>query len=283
MLVNINGRILPIEKATIPITDHGLLYGYGLFETLRVYGGHLFLIEDHLRRLKSGMDELGIHFPGGLSLLEAEIMATLEANQIENGTIRLTLTAGEEGWSLPSRTYSKPSYFIMVRQSPPTESIQKKMTVLKTLRNSPEGEIRHKTLNYMNSILGKKEIWEQNVEEGLFLNAKGHVVEGITSNLFMIMGKRIYTPSISTGLLPGITRAFVMKLAEQSGFGVVEKEFSLAFLLQADEIFLTNSTQEIIQVTEINHLYKQISFPITELLQKEYRTHTKSLRAVNHF
>jgi 4-amino-4-deoxychorismate lyase len=161
------------------------------------------------------------------------------------------------------------------------------LQLLKLVRNTPEGAVRFKSLHYMNNILAKRELmqypWAANAE-GLFVDEKGYLAEGIVSNLFFAKEGKLYTPSLNTGILPGITRAFLIRLAADSGLVLTEGLYTWSDLLAADEVFITNSVQEIVPVTSLLDSGGQrfivsdgITGKITSELMRLYEQHTRLL------
>jgi 4-amino-4-deoxychorismate lyase len=285
----VNGRIIDEQQATVSVLDHGFLYGMGLFETFRTYGGRPFLLNEHMDRLRRGCEELGIAYDPVIEDVAVVIQELLEANQLTDAYVRWTVTGGAGILGLPAEPYNKPTIVCYMKELPPrkpeADESGKPIQLLQLRRNSPEGTIRHKSLHYMNNILGKKELgnypWLVGRQaEGLFLDGGGHLAEGLVSNLFFIDAKRevVRTPSLLTGILPGITRDAVMELAEQGGYRVEQGLYTWEELKQADEIFLTNSIQEIVPVTElfdIDGARSEISSgrigPVTRKLLDDYR------------
>lgn len=265
-----NGRLTKTAQAAIPVMDHGFLYGMGLFETFRTYGGRPSLLERHLQRLSQGCKELGIPFQPDQYELEKLIKELLEANGLQEGYIRYTVTAGEEILGLPSADYREPNHLLFAKSLPRLDEAWyhkgKPLQLLSTKRNTPEGGVRHKSLHYMNNILAKRELMQYEVAvtsqaEGLMLTKEGYLAEGIVSNLFFISKGILYTPDVSTGILPGITREVVLEAAAELGMPVVEGLFSTKELSQADEIFMTSSIQELIPITVL------LGFPEGEVIQ----------------
>lgn len=268
--IMLNGQLTETTKAAIPVMDHGFLYGMGLFETFRTYGGKPSLLSRHLQRLSQGCEELGIPFRGEEDKLELLIRKLLEANGLSDGYIRYTVSAGEEILGLPSADYRKPNHLFFAKELPLLDEAWynkgKPLQLLKTTRNTPEGKIRYKSLHYMNNILAKRELMQyklavQSQAEGLMLTKEGHLAEGIVSNLFFITNGILYTPDLSTGILPGITREVVLEAADELGIPVVQGLFSTQHLSQADEIFMTSSIQELIPITAL------LGFPEGKVIQ----------------
>ncbi|RKN65775.1 aminodeoxychorismate lyase [Paenibacillus ginsengarvi] len=255
MKIAVNGSVCDEREAVISVYDHGFLYGLGLFETFRTYGGRPFLLERHLRRLAAGCEALGFRYAPSEDAAEALIASLLEVNGLPDAYIRLSVSAGVEALGLPAGDYDKPCEIVYVKPLPPRDETTyekgKPVQRLKLPRNSPEGEYRFKSFHYMNNIMAKREMlgygWAAGAE-GLFLDRFGHVAEGIVSNVFWIKDGVLHTPSLETGILPGITREFVIETAMCAGLEVREGLYPWSMLLDADEAFLTGSVQEIVPV-----------------------------------
>ncbi|MDQ0091776.1 4-amino-4-deoxychorismate lyase [Paenibacillus anaericanus] len=258
--IGVNGKPTPTAEAVISVMDHGFMYGVGLFETFRTYGGRPFLLERHLERLRQGCHSLGIRYIGDPDQVATEIQDLMQANGLQEGYIRFTVSAGEGPLGLPSDDYVKPTVIVYVKPLPDpgtrlyTEG--KELWRLSTRRNTPEGDIRFKSLHYMNNILAKRELSQYKPNpalpiEGLLLTEQEYLAEGIVSNLFFVLGGTLYTPNIGTGILPGITRAVVLEMAEEHGLDKQEGQYTWEMLMEADEIFVTNSIQELVPVTKL--------------------------------
>lgn len=264
MKISFNDRLCDENEALVSVYDHGFLYGMGLFETFRTYNGQAFMLKEHLERLVGGCRELGIEFEVALEKVEHTIRTLLDANQLKDAYIRYTVSAGRQPLGLPSGDYDKPTVIVYMKELPPycadLYETGKPLQRLQIHRNTPEGVVRLKSLHYMNNILAKRELltypWAQEAE-GLFLTESAHLAEGIVSNLFYIKKGMGYTPAVSTGILPGVTRSFVFKLAAQAGLEgmtgveIEEGHYKWQDLLAADEIFLTNSIQELVPVCRL--------------------------------
>jgi len=258
MKVALNGTVMNANEAVISVYDHGFLYGMGLFETFRTYSGKPFLLDRHLRRLKNGCKELGIQWDADSAALSGWIEALLAENELADGYFRLTVSAGEAELGLPASDYMKPNVLLLAKPLAPLQPIEalagRELRLLQTRRNTPEGAVRAKSLHYMNNIIAKRELLSCGAPsgaEGLMLTGDGRLAEGIVSNLFFSIGGAVYTPAIGTGILPGITREFVIELAKDEGIPVEEGLYSWERLLQADEIWMTNSIQELVPVTRL--------------------------------
>ncbi|MGF7049726.1 4-amino-4-deoxychorismate lyase [Paenibacillus sp. DS2015] len=255
-----NHAIVEAKDAVVSVMDHGFLYGMGLFETFRTYHGHPFLLDRHLTRLSEGCRVLGIKYTVDIQRTLAWIREAMEANGLEEAYIRYTVSAGEDVLGLPTGDYDQPNHFLTVKElSVPADNLYHKgkgLQQLSTPRNTPESLQRLKSLHYMNNILAKRELASypeatKAQAEGLMLTDKGYVAEGIVSNVVMIRGGMLFTPALSTGILPGITRAIVMELAIEEGIRCEEGLYTWEDLHRADEIWMTSSIQELVPITSL--------------------------------
>lgn len=258
MIVGLNGKLLDERQAVVSVFDHGFLYGIGLFETFRTYGGVPFLLRRHLERLAAGCRELGIRYAPDEAALRQHIAALMAANGLDEAYVRLSVSAGAEAIGLPSGDYGKPNVIVYVKPLPEPDSRWhtegRPLQLLRTPRNTPEGEVRLKSFHYMNNIMAKRELdrypWAKGAE-GLFFSASGHVAEGIVSNVFMIGESALHTPSLATGILPGVTRAHVLELAESLGIRTEQGFYTQGDFSRFSAMFLTNSIMEIVPVSRI--------------------------------
>ncbi len=280
-LCYLNGNVLSLDEACISINDRGVLYGDGLFETVRIYNGMPFLIEEHLQRMREGALALHISLPGTLLEMKEAVDEILAANEVREGLMRLTLTRGTNVRGIWPETNSNSTFFITTNPSVPYTPEQYRQGIKASFMSFPLNEnspqVGFKTLNYLDNILGRREAYYKGVDEGIFLNLKGYLVEGTASNLFVIKNNVLFTPPPESGLLPGITRAVVLKLASKT-YGVEEQNLSPAFLKGADEAFLTNSLMEIMPLVKIDEDIIGSGFvgAITVNLHRTYQEYIKS-------
>ncbi|KAB2328824.1 aminodeoxychorismate lyase [Cytobacillus depressus] len=253
MYLYMNGELVPKEEALISPFDHGFLYGVGLFETFRTYNGHPFLLDDHLERLNRGLEELNIYVQYTRSEILHALQLLLKENKLKDAYFRLNVSAGLGEIGLQTEPYVKPNMIIFAKPLPSRRSGQEKRAeILKLNRNTPEGAERLKSHHFLNNILAKKEIGSSLDCEGIFLTKEGFLAEGVVSNLFWLKKKTLFTPTVDTGILNGITRQFVIKLAKLNGFDVHEGFFTLTDAMTADEMFVTNSIQEVVPISMFN-------------------------------
>lgn len=284
MYVYINGQFAKKEEVTISPFDHGFLYGLGVFETFRVYNGHPFLLDDHLDRLNAGMKMLNIE----AAFTRVEVLRILNELLAKNGYshayIRFNVSAGNGEIGLQTDSYSQPNVIVFSKPLPAPEVMaEKKAILLEINRNTPEGTERLKSHHYLNNVLAKREIASATDSEGIFLTKEGFLSEGIVSNIFWYRDGILYTPDIETGILNGITRRFVIAMAREAGLDVREGFYNQEEAESADEMFLTNSIQEIVPVTSFSGVY----YPgkegqIVKTLYRHYEAHRETLWSRTH-
>ncbi|MHC0039286.1 aminodeoxychorismate lyase [Pseudoneobacillus sp. C159] len=285
MFIYLNGRIIPKEEAFISTFDHGFLYGVGLFETFRIYDGHPFLLDDHLQRLNEGLKELLIEKTFTREEVEEALRLVLEANSYKNAYIRFNVSAGIGEVGLQVEPYLEPNTIIFAKPLPPANRIisEKRAQLLTvTRRNSPEGSRRLKSHHFLNNILAKREVGASSDVEGIFLNSHGYLAEGVVSNLFWVKDGILYTPSVETGILNGVTRQFIIQLAKINGMKVVEGFYQPKNLDWADEFFITNSIQEVVGINCWNNRdYPGANGEFVRLFYNDYRENCLKLYSRN--
>ncbi len=245
-IVCLNGEFIPVRQAAIPVTDRGVLYGMGLFETIRVSGGSPRLLDLHLSRLFASAGELKLEVPFGKEEIAGLIRRTAAENRMERGGIRLTLTAGGES--------GRPSILITARNSPYRldqyrAGIRAGFSAIKRNQSSPL--VRHKTLSYYENVLARREAGAAGWDEAIFLNTSGNLAEGSVSNIFLVFGEKVVTPDLQSGLLPGITRRRAIDACAAIGLPLEERTVRPEELSQAGECFVTNSLMGVMPVASI--------------------------------
>lgn len=249
MICWMNGKYVENTELAVSPTDHGYLYGLGFFETFRTYNDHPFLWDEHCARIQKALEEYRITMPYTFEELWGVIIELNRRNGQTDGYFRLNISAGEGGVGLGNTSYPNPNVIIFRKELPTvSRGSEKKAVWLHTIRNSPEQEIRYKSHHYANNVRARLELPSLKNVEGFFVNAEGYVAEGITSNIFWVINNELYTPSISTGILPGITRQHVFNLADEAGLCIHEGEYKPQDLENAEECFITTSIQELIPI-----------------------------------
>jgi branched-chain amino acid aminotransferase len=281
-MVYINGEILSRDKAQIPIFDRGLLYGYGLFETMRSYNGHVFCLDRHITRLVNSAGVLVIRESLEREKLETGVLRTLKANGLDDARVRLTVTAGEGSRGLIPPVAGKLNVIITVEDlvlpSPDVYSKGLCTSIVSIRRNSESPLCRMKTLGYLENMLAHAEAIAAGSDEAILLNCDGEVAECSASNIFIVEAGRVVTPPIDAGILLGITRSVVIELAAKLGIGLVQEAVSVERLLNVEEVFITNSVIEIMPVAAIDGrpVGSGSRGKVTERLTEEYKKLTIS-------
>jgi 4-amino-4-deoxychorismate lyase len=279
MYVYINGQFSKKEEVVISPFDHGFLYGLGVFETFRAYNGHPFLLDDHLERLNEGMRMLNIDAAFTREDVLPILKKLLAKNSFSDAYIRFNVSAGNGEIGLQTESYTEPNVIIFSKPlSPAGGMAEKKAVLLNIKRNTPEGEERLKSHHYLNNVLAKREVGNDLNKEGIFLTEEGYLSEGIVSNVFWYKEGILYTPDIGTGILNGITRRFVIALARKAGVEVHEGFYNKEEAEAAEEIFLTNSIQEIVPVIDFSgKAYPGKQGNLVKSLFKQYEEHRETL------
>ena len=250
-IVYLNGRLVDENRAVVSALDRGLLYGDGLFETMRAYAGRVFRLEAHRERRARAARALRIPIEVDASAAER----ALQANRLEDAYVRITVTRGIHGGDLGLDTGAPPTLLVQARKfhSYPKTLYARGMALSLADAVRPTRSLvgRHKTLNYLENLLARDAAKRGGADETLFLDERGFVAECSASNIFFVRRGALLTPDASMNILPGITRAVVIELARAAGIRVKEGRFRLAELKRADEAFLTNSLMELMPVREI--------------------------------
>ncbi|MGN7388872.1 aminodeoxychorismate lyase [Sporosarcina sp. SAFN-015] len=252
MLCWMNGEFDQAEQLRISPFDHGFLYGAGFFETFRTYEGHVFLFKEHMERLRAALFEYRIDMPYS----DEEILDAVHGLYVrsggQDGYFRLNVSAGVHDIGLAPSEYRSPNVILFRKELAATpRGTEKKAVWLETERNIPESRIRHKSHNFLNNVRGRLELTSLKELEGIFLTPHGHVAEGVTSNVFWVKDGELYTPSVETGILPGLTRAFILELGTQAGMDVHIGLFRKSEVERADEVFVSNSIQELVPLSAV--------------------------------
>lgn len=253
-IVYLDGSLVPLSQARISPFDLGFLYGYGLFETMRAYSGHIFRLKRHLERLSQSAKLLGL--PLNAFDLEKACYDTLQANKLKDARIRLTVSIGEgEVIPIPPK-HPKPTVLVTAaRYVPLAEEAYRKgyKAVVSSIRQNSQSPLsRLKSANYLNNILARIEARAAGADEAILLNERGFLCEGSASNIFLVSKGNLITPGEESGCLPGITRQVVIELAQGLGISLAQREVRFEELLRAGEAFLTNSIMELMPLAEVD-------------------------------
>jgi branched-chain amino acid aminotransferase len=250
----LNGSFLPLAEAKIPVMDYGFLFGYGLYETTRVYAGKFFRLDAHLQRLEKSAAALSL--PVDIPRFKDVILETASRNPFENGRMRLTVTLGPGAAAPDPRTCHSPTVLCTVVQYqpfPPETYARGYTAIIFNLRRNSQSLLPSmKSSSFVESILAKQKARAMGVDESLMLNDKGRLAEASSSNVFIVSCGKLMSPKMGSGFLPGITRQVIIDLALNLGISHQELDISPGRLASADELFLTNSMIEIMPVTRLD-------------------------------
>ena len=255
--IHINGKLYDKENAKISVYNHGLLYGDGVFEGIRSYGGKVFHLDEHLDRLWNSAKAIILEIPVSKAEMAKAIYDTLEINKIKDGYIRVVVTRGVGSLGLDPNRCSDPQVIIITDHISlyPAELYEQGLEIVtvSTQRNNPAAlSPRIKSLNYLNNILAKIEGAQAGCIEALMLNCKGEVAECTGDNIFIVRQGRLSTPPLEAGILEGITRDVVIALARQTGIEVLETPLTKHDVYISEECFLTGTAAEVVPVVKVD-------------------------------
>ncbi len=273
----LNGKLVDREDAKITVFDHGLLYGDGVFEGIRVYKGRVFELDAHIKRLYESAKAIRLVISINQSELAGAVKETVEANSVFDGYIRLVVTRGVGTLGLNPFVCKNSCIFIIADsiQLYPEELYETGMKIISatTVRNHPLAiPPQAKSLNYLNNILAKIEALDNDVPEAIMYNHEGYVAEASGDNVLIVKDGVIYTPPAEAGALPGITQRVVIKLAKEENIQVIEKNLTRFDLYVCDEFFLTGTAAEVIGIVDVDGriIGDGKPGPITSLLRKKF-------------
>jgi len=275
---------VPKSQAKVSVFDHGFLYGDGVFEGIRSYGGRVFMLDEHLDRLYESAKSIWLTIPIDKEQMKEAILQTLRTNKLRDAYIRVVVSRGEGDLGLDPRKCPKPNVIIITDRIElfPNELYERgiEMVTVSVRRNSPQAlNPNIKSLNYLNNILAKIEAINAGKPEGLMLTIDGYVAEGTGENIFVIKRGELFTPPAYMGILKGITRQVVMNLAREMGYPVWETVLTLHDVYTADECFITGTAAEIVPVVKLDGrtIGEGVPGPITKALIQKFRAYTQQV------
>ena len=272
MDVFLNGEWTPEEQATVSAFDRGFLYGDGVFETVRIYQGHPFLLERHLGRLAHGLSGLHIEDPFSFDEWTAHCRELIARNKVSDGILRIHITRGTGKRGYSSMGCSAPTVLISLHDAPPVADPKTRVNIITAtgILSDHDPLSTFKTANKLVNIIAMREAEQTEVHDALLLNRNGHATETAASNIFAVLDNDLATPSLASGCLGGITRGYILELAADLGIRTVQCDLPHDELLLADGLFLTNSVREIQPIGTLDgHDINQS--PLTLKLQQTYR------------
>ena len=255
--IYIDGQLLPASQAKVSVFDHGLLYGDGIFEGIRFYNGRVFRLEQHIRRLYDCARAILLKIPLTPAEMIAATCATVRANGLRDGYIRLVITRGVGPMGLSPFKCPQPSVIIIADTISlyPEAAYETGLTMATVATRRASHDIlspQVKSLNYLNNIMAKVEALQAGAEEGLMLNGAGLVAECTGDNIFIVRDGMISTPPLTAGALDGITRGAVFQIAGELGLPIREHDISRHDVFIADECFLTGTAAEVIAAVKLD-------------------------------
>jgi branched-chain amino acid aminotransferase len=280
MHVYLNGELVPRAEAKVSVFDHGFLYGDGVYETMRAYDGVVFMLGEHLARLHRSASLIGLTLPLDVHQTKAALFDTLHANALGNAYLRMTVSRGYGPIGLDPDLCKEPTVVIIAEEMKgyPKSMYEHGIEVIipqtkRNLRDAINPQI--KSLNFLNNILAKMEAKEKGAYESIMLNASGCLTEGTISNIFFYQEGVVCTPFIQCGILDGITRGIVLDLAVREGFMVREGEFTRDDIYRAAEVFITNTSLEIMPVSRVDAVKYEVG-AVSGALHRAYREEVRA-------
>jgi branched-chain amino acid aminotransferase len=257
MKVWIEGRVVEGSEARVPVLDHGLLYGDGVFEGIRIYGRRVFRFEDHLQRFATSAKALALELPGGIGAVREIVLDTARAFDADEAYVRLIATRGEGPLGIDPTQCSEPRLICIVDRIDvhPEHKRSSGIDLLTSSWRRPPADVldpRVKSLNYLNNVMAKLEARQHGGDEALLLNAAGSVAETSVANIFAVRAGDLLTPPATDGALEGITRATVFELAASLGIAARTQSLGRFDLFGADEVFVTGSGTGMVPVRSLD-------------------------------
>jgi branched-chain amino acid aminotransferase len=275
VIAYVDGKWTPAEEARVSVLDHGLLYGDGVFEGIRVYDGRPFMLDEHLDRLAASARALVLELPVARGEIAAVCREAIARSGRDDGYLRVVVTRGVGALGVSPHTCARASLIVIsapLLLYPPERYRDGVRLITSSLRRSASDALppQVKSLNYLTNVLASTEARRQGADEAVLLNAQGLIAECTADNLFVVSRGRVLTPSVVSGALAGITRGLVMRLLAGQGIESAEAALTPADAWTADELFLTGTGAEIVPVSEIDGRLLPVARPITERVREAF-------------
>lgn len=278
-LVYVNGTLVSAGDATVSALDRGLLYGDGIFETVRVYNGIPFMLDAHISRMTEGCSVIGLRPPDPNEARGATRQVLNENDLTGDAYLRITTTRGATGRLWYELDHEEPTLVVLAKPySPPDCGEGLRLKVSKSFRSDERSPLsRTKHTGILWKILPRAEAKRAGFSDALLLNTSGHISEGTSANAFWVRDESLFTPALECGILPGVTRSIVIEIARENGIVVREDCFPLDHLLAADEVFLTSSTAELTPIRSVEEsVFPGASGSMTRRLTDLYREYVRN-------
>lgn len=276
-LVVVDGEIREGERRSVSVFDHGFLFGDSVYEVVRTRGGHLFELSPHLERLRRSAAELYLDLPWSGEELGAKVADAVATAGNDESYVRIIVTRGVGELELHPATCTVPSLILVVKPLVlPPERLYREGTslaIVGRLRMNPQSlNPAAKTGNYLNNVLAIVEARRRGADDAVMLNADGRLTEGTTSNVFLVAGGVVRTPTLASGILQGITRGLVIRMVKEEGFPLEEAELLPEDLRGADEAFLTSTTRDVMPIARVDGavLAGPVPGPVTRRLMARF-------------
>ena len=274
-LVYLNGKLIPRSQAEVSVMDYGFLFGFGLFETMRAYGGKVFRLESHLHRLLRSTEILGLSVEA--EELGSAVTDTIQANKLADARVRLTVSAGQGTMTPDQSGCTRPTVLVLAESYQPyTDEVYLKgfKAIISPIRRNSQSPLsKLKSTSYLESLLARQQARAAGADEAICLNEKGLLAEASMSNIFLVKQEALITPGPKSGILTGITRQIVLEMATNLGIEIHERNVRPEELYDAQEAMLTSSLIEVMPLTRIEAgpVASGIPGPITTRLIAAYR------------
>ena len=256
-VVYVDGEWNPKSRASVSVFDHGLLYGDGVFEGIRIYDSVIFQFKEHLDRLYSSAKTIKLRIPLPPEEMTKVVLETIKRNGLKDAYIRIVVTRGAGDLGVDPRKCKKSSLIIIVEYVDSSYGAAAKQrgisAIISSVRRDTVDATSHeiKSLNYLNSVMAKLEAVDVGADDALMLDRSGFVSEATTMNLFLVKDKEFFTPPSSAGILPGVTRKRIIRLVRELGYNMFERALTPYDVTNADEAFLTGTLGEIVPLVRV--------------------------------
>lgn len=273
-VVWLNGSICGADEAKVSALDRGLLWGYGLFETMRAYEGRVWAEDDHYERLCLGAETIDLAVPS-LDALSRACADVLAENRLTDAGVRVTITAGAGPADPQSDPDGPPTVLVAAWPLRDYTGLYEKGALLVTIPGGGRPLAGLKTTSYAASVAGRVIARRAEADDALFIGESGLVLEATGSNLFVVNDDRLTTPPLSDAVLPGVTRRHVLRVAGSAGFATFEEHLLIEDLFAADEVLLTSSLREVYPARSIDGREVRRA-DVAERLRSAYREHVRA-------
>ncbi len=265
-----NDRIVPVEQARLSPGQAGLLNGWGIFTTMRIFQGEAFAFERHWRRLERDAGRIRLPFPFDPAQVRSHLGELLKANQVEEGTVRIYMIYNRIGFWQTDEPLPQVDLILYTAGLPPHPE-QARLNIAKNGRHAASSLAGVKVTSWLNNVWHLSEAQAQGWTEVVLLNERGEVAECTTANIFCVKDGRVSTPPLSSGCLEGVTRGVLVELAPGAGVPLVEKTLTPEDLFSADEVFITSTNRSLLGVSEIaGHKYSAVMGPVAQKLERAF-------------